>query len=439
MKIVHIVPGFGGTFYCGNCLRDSAIVTSLRKAGHEAVILPVYLPLVMNGRVIPDGPPVFYGAVNIYVRQQFPFLRNMPGWLHDFLNSKPVLKYAARKAGSTRAHGLESLTESMLKGMEGMQGEELKEIVNYLKNHEKPDLVHFSNALLLGMAEEIRREVKVPVVCSLQDEDVWIDAMDPGSRDKLWRLVSEKAAGTDALIAVSYYYAGVIKQKMNIPEDKIHVVPIGVDPGQYTYRQPASGSRVIGYLSRICEENGFEILVDAFIRIKSDPRFHDVRLRVTGGHTGDDKSFIRRQIKKLKRNGLLQDVEFPGDFSFPGLSDFFVGLTVLSVPVLKGEAFGLYQLESLASGVPLVQPALGAFPEIISLSGGGLIYFPNNAETLASNLMSLITDKDRLNMLSISGRKAVEEQYDCAKITQKLVSVYTSLRADQPEGSISSN
>jgi glycosyltransferase involved in cell wall biosynthesis len=88
----------------------------------------------------------------------------------------------------------------------------------------------------------------------------------------------------------------------------------------------------------------------------------------------------------------------------------------------------LYQLEALASGVPLVQPALGAFPEIISKSGGGLVYFPNDAETLASNLMSLMSDESRLKLFSISGRKAIEEQYDCAKISRKLVSVYATLR-----------
>ncbi|MEI7981105.1 MAG: hypothetical protein WCI71_05600, partial [Bacteroidota bacterium] len=73
MKIVNIVPGFGGTFYCGNCLRDSGFVASLRQAGHDAVILPVYLPLAMDGNSILTDIPVFYGAVNIYLKQQFPF------------------------------------------------------------------------------------------------------------------------------------------------------------------------------------------------------------------------------------------------------------------------------------------------------------------------------------------------------------------------------
>jgi glycosyltransferase involved in cell wall biosynthesis len=136
-------------------------------------------------------------------------------------------------------------------------------------------------------------------------------------------------------------------------------------------------------------------------------------------------------MKKLKHGGLLHDIEFREDFSSAGIPGFFDGLTVLSVPVLKGEAFGLYQLEALASGVPLVQPALGAFPEIIGQSGGGIVYFPNDPETLASALMSVISDEKQLIQFSISGRKAIEEQFNCTRITQKLVSVYNSLREQE--------
>jgi len=428
MKIVHIVPGFGGTFYCGNCLRDSALVASLRRAGHEAVILPVYLPLVMNGKVIPDGPPVFYGAVSIYVKQMFPALRRMPGWLHHLLNSDPVLRFAARKAGSTRAHGLEALTESMLLGEEGLQRDDLIEIVKYLKDHEKPDIVHFSNALLLGMAGMIRREVGVPVVCSLQDEDVWIDAMEPEAREKLWALLAQQAKGVDALIAVSDWFAAEMKMKMNLPEVKVHTVPIGIDTAQYYFASPSIENPVIGYLSRLCMENGLGILIDAFILLKKDPANSKLKLRLTGGHTGDDHSFIRIQLKKLRNNGVADQVEIIPEFDLPHLHKFFSGLTLLSVPVLKGEAFGLYQLESMASGIPLVQPALGAFPENIEKSGGGVVYQPNNAATLAEKIADLLGKPAMITQLGTNGRRGVEQYFDCKRVTEELLSVYQSVR-----------
>ena len=428
MKIINIVPGFGGTFYCGNCLRDSSYVSSLRKAGHDATILPVYLPLTINSMQAQADIPVFYGAVNIYLKQQFPILRNMPGWMEHMLNSAPVLKFASSKAGSTRAEGMEELTESMLLGKMGHQSKELKELVDYLKLQGKPDVIHLSNALLIGMAEQIREEVNVPVVCSLQDEDVWVDAMHPEHRDMCWKLIAEKSKDVDAFIAVSDYYGRVMKQKINIPEEKLHVVHIGVDPALYDYSLPSMNPPAVGYLSRICEENGFEILVDAFIRLKEEHKFADLRLKATGGKTGDDKQFIHRQMKKLQEKRLDGFIDISDDFSLEGVKRFFKSVSVLSVPVLKGEAFGLYQIEALASGIPLVQPNLGAFPEIVKNSGGGVIYHPNTPEALASKLDETLSDPFNLHRMSQAGRKAVEEQFDCGKLTSEMLKVYQSVK-----------
>ncbi len=97
MKIVNIVPGFGGTFYCGNCLRDSGYTKSLIKLGHDAMMLPIYLPLTMEHGVEEDKNPIFYGAVNVYLKQNFKFLRNMPAWMERIFNSSSILRYAAKK------------------------------------------------------------------------------------------------------------------------------------------------------------------------------------------------------------------------------------------------------------------------------------------------------------------------------------------------------
>ncbi|MBT3932728.1 MAG: glycosyl transferase, partial [Bacteroidetes bacterium] len=131
MKIINIVPGFGGTFYCGNCLRDSGFIKTLNSLGHDAMTLPIYLPLSVDNRQAETDVPVFYGAVNLYLKQQFPFLRRMPKGMKNFFNSSWILRYAAKKAGSTRAKGLEEMTVSMLKGHEGYQKEELNQLVDF--------------------------------------------------------------------------------------------------------------------------------------------------------------------------------------------------------------------------------------------------------------------------------------------------------------------
>jgi glycosyltransferase involved in cell wall biosynthesis len=202
---------------------------------------------------------------------------------------------------------------------------------------------------------------------------------------------------------------------------------VGIDCDKYHFHPIETENPVIGYLSRMNVENGFEVLCDAFILLKKHPAFSHVRLRVSGGSTGDDKNFIKKQRQKFSRANILNDVEFVEDYSKARLKDFFNGLSLLSVPVLNGEAFGLYQLESLASGIPIVQPALGAFPEIISQTGGGEVYQPNTPEKLAEKWIELLSNPQHLNALSRNGHKAVVEKFDLKTQTQKIIDVYNQV------------
>ncbi|MFZ4398460.1 MAG: glycosyltransferase family 4 protein [Bacteroidales bacterium] len=424
MKITYIVPGFGGSFYCGNCLRDSAFSKSLKNMGHNSITLPLYLPHSIEEFAHQTEVPVFYGAVNIYLKQNYKLFRNMPKCMYKFFNSPFILKYAAKKSGSTRAEGLEEMTISMLKGSDGFQKEELNQLIYFLKHHEKPDIIHLSNALLMGLAAKIKEELSVPVFCTLQDEDVWINAMNENYKPKLWQLMSEKAKGIDAFIAVSQYFKDIMQIKMNIPDSKIHIIHLGVDPNAYSIHQPIHNPPAIGYLSRMNEENGLEILIEAYIKLKTKPEFANLKLILSGGKTADDQKFINKQILKLKQNNVFQDVEFIEDFRTSVLKYFFNKLSVMSVPVLKGEAFGLYLLEALASGIPFVQPDLGAFPEIAGISGAGVVYQPNTSDALAEKLAEVLIDKTKLNQMSINGRNAVETKFNLKFSTAKLVEIY---------------
>lgn len=424
MKITYIVPGFGGTFYCGNCLRDKAFGKSLRDLGHDSITLPLYLPHSIEEFVHQTDVPVFYGAVNIYLKQNFKIFRKMPKWLYNFFNSEMLLKFAAKKSGSTRAEGLEEMTISMLKGAEGFQSEELNQLIDFLKHHEKPDVVHLSNALLIGLAAKIKEELKIPVFCTLQDEDVWINAMSENYKPILWELMSEKANDIDGFIAVSDYFASVMKKNMKILDNKIQVVHLGIDPDAYKIQKPQTDSLAIGYLSRMNHENGFDILIDAFIKLKKIPAFNNLMFYATGGKTDDDNAFINKQLKKLKKENIVDSLIFIDDFRTSELDKFFEKLTVLSVPVLKGEAFGLYLLESLASGIPIIQPEISAFPEIIEKTGGGLTYFPNTSDALVEKLSEILKDSTKLLEMSTNGRKAVEESFNIKNSSKKWIEMY---------------
>ena len=427
MNIIQIIPGSGGSFYCGNCLRDSKYVDALRDQGHQVVKIPMYLPLFADEHDITDIP-IFYGAISTYLKQVYPIFRKAPKWVDKLLNSKPMMKIAASMAGSTRAKGLEDMTISMLLGEQGEQKEELDKMVNWISEHCKPDIIHISNALLLGLAKKLKDKIGVPIVCSLQDEDVWVDAMHPKFQQNIWDLMHDRAEDVDALVAVSNYFAEAMKKKMNLSSEKLHTFYLGVDSGDYKYILPKEKPRNVGYISRMCYENGFDIVVDAFIELKKKSGFDDVKLITTGGSTGDDNKFIKEQKKKIRENHLTDFFKILPEYENEAEHEFFKQVVLISVPVRIGEAFGMYLLESMASGVPVVQPALGAFPEIVEISGGGVNYMPNTPAKLCETWTGLLTNPDKLEELSLSGFEGTKEKFNIHNHAAEIIGLYETLR-----------
>jgi len=277
---------------------------------------------------------------------------------------------------------------------------------------------------LLGLAHTLKERLKIPVVCSLQDEDVWVDGMDEAFKEKTWNLLREKAKDVDQFISVSHYFTSFMKEKLGLQEDKITTLHLGVDPADYTYRNAAEKGKNIGFLSRLCEENGLDILVDAFILLKKMPGNEESKLLLTGGSTGDDTHFIADQKRKIHQADLTDQVLFIHDFSAEKRNAFLEQVTLMSVPVKHGEAFGIYLTEAMAAGIPIVQPALGAFPEIVSGSGGGVIYPDNTPQALAETLHALLADKEKLRSLSAHARQSIEKTFNIHALSKEMASIY---------------
>ena len=312
MRIAHVVPGSGDAFYCENCLRDTALVKAQRILGHSVVMAPLYLPVgvdrvdAMDGV---DGAPVFYGALNTYLAEKVPVWDRMPRWVRHVLDAPWLLGFAASLAGSTRARGLEQMTLSMLRGEEGRQARELDRLVAWLRETVRPDIVHLSNALLLGLARRIRQELHVPIVCSLQDEDTWVDAMAPPSAARVWKTMASRTGDVDHFFPVSEYYAGLMRGKLGLAVSRLSVVHLGIELDDRPQSNIPSNPPVIGFLSRMCESLGLGVLVDAFIALKREPGFGGLKLRAMGSRTGTDTTFIKQMLHRAQEAGVDADIE----------------------------------------------------------------------------------------------------------------------------------
>src|SRR5262245_39585197 len=214
MRIVQITPGAGG-MYCGGCFRDNSLVGALRKLGHRVVMVPLYLPITLDEPDNSEGTPTFFGGINVYLEQKSSWFRDAPRWVHRFFDSQVLLKFASRLGAKTRPQDLGDLTVSMLRGEEGHQARELEELIAWLKRQEKPELLCLSNVLLAGMAQQIRRELGVLIVCLLSGEDTFLDAL-PSSHSRVaWDIISRRAQDIDLFVAPSQYFAELMQGRLN--------------------------------------------------------------------------------------------------------------------------------------------------------------------------------------------------------------------------------
>ncbi len=427
MRIVQIIPGTGGTFYCQNCLRDMELVRTLQRQGHDVIVVPLYLPLTADDAMA-QSKPAFYSAVALYLRHTCPALdRALPAAFWRMLDSMAVLRFAAHRAGSTRAAGLGDITVSMLRGEQGKQAKELERLVAWLRDDlgARPDVVVLSNALLLGLARRIKTELGVPVVCWLQDEHVWADAMLPDESRSVWAVVRERAADVDGLVAVSKYYTQRMSKVLGLASDRVRTIHIGVDPVA-TPADLTRRPRTIGFVSRLAAGEGFGLFVEAFIELRRDPRFADVRIKATGGMT--NKAYVSQQKRRLKAAGLASEAEIDPDAFQNERAAFVASLTLLSSPVPEGEAFGTYVIEAMAAGVPVVEPAVGAYPEIFKESGCGVLCPAVDAKSLAQTWAALLSDPARMADEARRGREAVNRHFNLDRMAREVAAYYEELR-----------
>lgn len=395
--------------------------------GSNASAIPLYLPPDESISDPGFDKNVFFGAISLYLREKVPFLKNMPLFFDKLLDSAPMLRMAAKRAGTTSSEGLEDMTINMITGQNAFPDIELQRLVDYINKDGRPDILHLSNALIIGLARQLKKKMDVIIVCSLLNEDDWLDDMAEPYRSNSWKLIAKEASNVDAFVTPSNYYKQLFIDKTGISGENIHVIPLGIEPGNLTTLKKTIKTPGLGYFCRLNSHNGFDKIVDAFIEIRKQDAIPGLTFHVSGGYTGVDKAFIREQIKKIKENGLRDSVRIYPEFHGYSKERFFSSIDIMSVPVRKYDGYGLYILEANAAGVPVVQPDTGAFPEIIHSSGGGIVYSPDSVNKLTESIINLFNNNDLRRKLGNNGRENIQKFFTLDRMAEGLSDVYSSV------------
>lgn len=435
MRIAFITAGAAG-MYCGSCMRDNTLVTALRALGHDALLIPTYLPITVDE---PDASQkkVFFGGVNVYLEQKFWLFRHTPRFLDRLFNFRWFLKWVSRFAVKTKYSELGDLTISMLEGANGKQAKEVQKLVEFLKD-EKPDAVIFTNALLSGAVPEIKRQLGVPVFVTLQGDDIFLDELSPEERAKCAELIRENGRAVNAYISTSAYYADHMANYLGLARDTIRVIEPGLNLKGHGGRAEPRGDRplTVGFFARIAPEKGFHHVVEAYIKLRQTPGAPQAKLKASGWLGEKNRAYYEQQVKRLETAGLLSDFEH---VESPGHAEkvrFMRSIDVLCVPSVYREPKGLFVLEAWANGVPVVLPSHGAFTELVESTGGGLLVTSDSTDALADGLARVLRDEAFRAKAGAAGEAAVRARYtaevmarDTAALLAEFVSAPTTANA----------
>jgi glycosyltransferase involved in cell wall biosynthesis len=404
--------------------------------GHEVLMVPLYLPLTLDEQDESAGTPIFFSGINVYLQQQSALFRQVPGWFHDLFASPTLLKWAAGRAAKTQPASLGALTLSMLRGEEGNQVRELDELIAWFKTQPQPEVIYLSNALLLGMARRLKSELGASIVCALQGEDGFLDALPGDYRAQCWKTLAERAAEVELFVAPSAYFANLMAGRLGLPAERVRVVYNGINLEGYADKNPAQtppSAPVLGYFARMCKEKGLDTLVEAYIQVRQRNRVKDLALRIGGSCGPSDEPLVNSLRARLKNLGYEREVQFRPNVTREEKLELIRSSSVFSVPARYGEAFGLYVIEALASGVPVVQPRTASFPELIQATAGGVLCEPENPASLADAIEALLLDPARARALGATGRRAVAEKFTADAMARATMELFEDLRAKAPQ------
>lgn len=433
-RALFLTAGAAG-MYCGSCMHDNALAKALREKGIDCLLQPIYTPIRTDGKSVATEK-LFFGGIHIYLLQQLPWTRMMPAPLRRALDWPPLIRFATRRTHTASATKMGELTLSMLRGTAGRQAEEVKRLVDWMVDEIRPDAVILSNLLIGGALPELRARLPdTRLVVLLQGDDIFLDFLEPQDRAEAIALCERLVPCVDRFVTYSDFYAEKMGSILGISQERMVVTPLSIDltpfagSGEATTETEDCGSQQatssdaaseddhqpqgspfrLGYFARIAPEKGLHDLVDAFIQLRKN--HNDIELHVAGWLGEANQSYLDQQLKKINDAGLEDQFEYHGSPSLEGKVKFLRSIDLFSVPTTYQEPKGLFVLEALAAGVPVVQPDHGEFGELIASTGGGLVYPPGDLNALCASIERLKQNDALRHQLATTGRENVSRKH----------------------------
>jgi len=246
----------------------------------------------------------------------------------------------------------------------------------------------------------------------------------PEAQKYFRKKIKRSLAKADGVIAISRYTKESLRGIFDIPEDKVRVIHLGLDPFflqeipldtvECLRKRYSLPSEFILFVGALEPRKNLGALLEALKLIQA--RYEKLPLVIAGPGAKDEA----RLNAQIARDGLVPWVRFLGYVPKRELMTLYRLASVFVFPSLC-EGFGIPLLEAMAGGLPVAASGVSALPEI---GGEAALYFdPKSPEDMADKIIRLLQDTQLRQELIDKGKKRVLE-FDWTKTASETLNYY---------------
>lgn len=305
----------------------------------------------------------------------------------------------------------------------------IEQCIKLIERTGRFDIIHAHDWVVAYASRVIKHSYTIPLIATMHatewgrnwgihnDEQRYINNVEWWLTYEAWKVIVN-----------SRYMFNEVKQVFNLPEDKIGIIPNGVDTKKFDavnfdleYRRnfAADNEKIIFFVGRLVNEKGAHILIDAMPKILKS--YNDIKLVITG--KGPQLEYLKEKVRLM---GILEKVYFTGYISDDNLSKLYKCIDIAVSPSLY-EPFGIVALEGILANVSVVVSDTGGIGDLIYHGIDGMKAYAGNANSIADCILELLYNPEKAEAMKVEAMKKVLSLYNWDVISDQALEIYENV------------
>jgi glycosyltransferase involved in cell wall biosynthesis len=293
----------------------------------------------------------------------------------------------------------------------------------------KFDIIHAHDWIVAFAARVLKHSYFTPLISTIHATEYGRNC---GIHDDTQRYINNiewwMAYESWRIIVNSEYMKGEVKHVFRVPEDKIDIIPNGVDLNKFdgyekdmNFRRKYAedNEKIIFFVGRLVNEKGVHVLIDSVPKVLQ--YYNGAKFIIAG--KGPQLEHLKAKANYM---GVSHKVYFTGYIKDEELLKIYKCADVAVFPSLY-EPFGIVALEGMVANVPVVVSDTGGLSGIVEHGVDGMKSYTGNANSLADSILEILHNPEKAEKMKENALKKVHSIYNWKLITDKTIEVYKGI------------